>query len=293
MMNNAGIANEGEVSKSIDGELVHCYLKRTSFGKKVIAEAILLKDGRMVLLKGSVVSDSIADSSRIQNVRYKYKNYIENGVVIKDIMCTSPSNAAVIVVGNSVNGWDVWKDERGRTIQYYRNLITDSTGTRLYETYEDSEGDYFEEEQQDGAVNMYQQEELGSMQEELIPVPKVSLSRDSINKLNNIVLQATDRVINEIQGEDFREVEHGGVQYLSIEDRDEYSIEDRNEEVIGIPFERVRNAVQRGMNVLYRGVPGCGKTYTANCDARALIGLKILIEFFKLILEKILITLIL
>ncbi len=61
-----------------------------------------------------------------------------------------------------------------------------------------------------------------------------------------------------------------------IKDSDEtYTANQRNAEVVGeLKFSKLNDLIARGMNIIYRGVPGCGKTFMANCDARAIIGKK-------------------
>ena len=45
---------------------------------------------------------------------------IENGTLMSDVICASPSTAGWIVVGRANNGWMEWKDASGEPIDQYR-----------------------------------------------------------------------------------------------------------------------------------------------------------------------------
>lgn len=46
---------------------------------------------------------------------------IENGILQKDVPCSSPSTAGWVVLGRANNGWTVWKNAEGKPIDIYRN----------------------------------------------------------------------------------------------------------------------------------------------------------------------------
>lgn len=90
------------------------------------AKAQLLADGSLNVLKGSFARIREADSfwgwSKAARERFVQDGtLIEKGdgvsyVFTKDVLFKSPTAAAVSTVGYSVNGWDVWKDESGKTL---------------------------------------------------------------------------------------------------------------------------------------------------------------------------------
>ncbi|WP_252896393.1 DUF4357 domain-containing protein [Veillonella rogosae] len=46
---------------------------------------------------------------------------IENDTLLEDVSCNSPpSTAGWVVLGNANNGWTVWKNESGDSIDIYR-----------------------------------------------------------------------------------------------------------------------------------------------------------------------------
>jgi len=47
---------------------------------------------------------------------------IENNILLDDVTCNSPSTAGWIVLGGHNNGWIVWKDEKGNSIDLYRTV---------------------------------------------------------------------------------------------------------------------------------------------------------------------------
>jgi len=129
--------------------------------------------------------------------------------------------------------------------------------------------DYVEETTQ--GVDEGMQSDIETMQ-----IPKISLSATTIRGLQGISEKTVDKLVEAIQllkaTPSIVEVEQP--ETYEIDESGKYTEYDRNEDVIGIPFSKVKNAVQRGMNVIYRGVPGCGKTHAAKCDAKAIIGFK-------------------
>lgn len=112
---------------------------------------------------------------------------------------------------------------------------------------------------------------------ELMQIPKVGLSDKTLKQIS----KSTDKIVGAIKelkttqkkNDEAEETVETEETVMEIdESSEEYSIEQREEDVIGIPFSKVKRAIDRGMNIIYRGVPGCGKTYAANCDAKAIIG---------------------
>lgn len=79
----------------------------------------------MVVLKGSKARLACAENFKSKPLYKTRQSLIEAGIMAPDgdfLLFTqdhpfqSPSSAAGIVVGNSMNGWLAWKDSRGRTL---------------------------------------------------------------------------------------------------------------------------------------------------------------------------------
>lgn len=81
-----------------------------------------VKDGKMIVHKGSTLGDlkniSVASWKAL---RESLKTV--NHKTIEDFEVTSPSMAAAIVLGYNSNGWTVWKNSNGETIDIYRSHI--------------------------------------------------------------------------------------------------------------------------------------------------------------------------
>lgn len=90
------------------------------------AKAQLLADGSLNVLKGSLARIRQVDSfwgwSKATRERFlQDRTFIDNGdgvsyVYTKDILFKSPSAAAATTAGYPVNGWGVWKDDAGKTL---------------------------------------------------------------------------------------------------------------------------------------------------------------------------------
>ncbi len=79
----------------------------------------------MVVLKGSRARLACAENFKTKPLYKARQSLIDAGVLVpegdyllftQDHPFQSPSSAAAIVVGNSMNGWVAWKDSRGRTL---------------------------------------------------------------------------------------------------------------------------------------------------------------------------------
>lgn len=92
------------------------------------ARGIYTEDG-FVVLEGSIARQEIVPSSQ-QILAPKRRRLVDDGLLeeveqgyrfTKDHVFRSPSAAGDMVTGSSVNGWDVWIDQKGRTLhEVYR-----------------------------------------------------------------------------------------------------------------------------------------------------------------------------
>ena len=84
-----------------------------------IASGKRTSDG-FVIFKGSAVNPSLTKSCPERTIkdRKKYASKInKNGVLISDILLSSPSSAAGFVGGASLSGNALWKDSNGKTLK--------------------------------------------------------------------------------------------------------------------------------------------------------------------------------
>lgn len=92
------------------------YLNETRKGFGVVTATMKVEDGMFIVLKGSICAPT--KSEWMPDAR---KNaLIENDTLLEDVSCNSPSTAGWVVLGNANNGWTVWKNESGDSIDIYR-----------------------------------------------------------------------------------------------------------------------------------------------------------------------------
>lgn len=76
-----------------------------------------VENGIFTLLKGSVCAD-VKKGKKPSVARRNAK--IKDNILQEDIICNSPTTAAIIVSGTDANGWTSWKDSQGNFIDEYR-----------------------------------------------------------------------------------------------------------------------------------------------------------------------------
>ena len=115
---NKSTAAKHEESAAKDEATACLYLERTIKGVgKVEAKGTQTAEG-FVVLKGSHIS--LTDDDTIPSVikeRRKNAHVNEQGVLQEDMLFTSPSYAAVFVIGKIANGLTSWKTKNGQTLK--------------------------------------------------------------------------------------------------------------------------------------------------------------------------------
>ena len=92
------------------------YLNETRKGFGVVTATMKVEDGMFSVLKGSICAPT--KSEWMPDARKSA--LIENDTLLEDVSCNSPSTAGWVVLGNANNGWTVWKNESGDSIDIYR-----------------------------------------------------------------------------------------------------------------------------------------------------------------------------
>lgn len=92
------------------------YLNETRKGFGVVTATMKVEDGMFTVLKGSICAPT--KSEWMPDARKSA--LIENDTLLEDVSCNSPSTAGWVVLGNANNGWTVWKNESGDSIDIYR-----------------------------------------------------------------------------------------------------------------------------------------------------------------------------
>lgn len=93
------------------------YISQKSNGNQIAKATMKVDNGKFIVLKGSRClpcdKDWMPESRRTAR--------IENGILMKDVECNSPSTAGWVVLGSANNGWLSWKTKDGRSINVFRN----------------------------------------------------------------------------------------------------------------------------------------------------------------------------
>lgn len=98
--------------------------KKQSDNKTIMAKAII-NNGRWTLLKNSIIglTEDVGVSQKAKEVRATLP-LDNNGKLLEDIELgeCSPSFAGVVVMNQSCNGWDYWRNEVGEPVNMYRQV---------------------------------------------------------------------------------------------------------------------------------------------------------------------------
>lgn len=96
----------------------HYFLSENRMGFGKVEATMKVEDGIFTVLKGSTCAPT--SSGWVPESRKSAP--IIDSVLQDDVMCNSPSAAGWIVLGESNNGWFVWKDREGNAIDSYRGI---------------------------------------------------------------------------------------------------------------------------------------------------------------------------
>lgn len=86
---------------------------------KRIRATMRVEEGKFIVVKGSQCLT--CDKDWMPEARRNAK--IENGILLEDVECNSPSTAGWVVLGNANNGWLTWKTKEGKGINKYRKTV--------------------------------------------------------------------------------------------------------------------------------------------------------------------------
>lgn len=84
--------------------------------EKNIKATMRAEKGKFIVIKGSQCLPCNKDWMPENRRNAK----IENGILMEDVECKSPSTAGWIVLENANNGWLTWKTENGKLIDIFR-----------------------------------------------------------------------------------------------------------------------------------------------------------------------------
>lgn len=93
----------------------HLAEKKKGFG--LIKATMRVEDGSFIVQQGSVCAPT--GDGWVPEARRSAP--IKDNVLQADVSCNSPSTAGWIVMGHANNGWKLWKNANGETIDIYRH----------------------------------------------------------------------------------------------------------------------------------------------------------------------------
>ena len=118
---NKPIVKKVDDGNSLEAEELSLHLERTIKGLgKVEADGIRTAEG-FVVLHGSHIAAE--DDDTIPSVLKEKRRKVStaDGVLQEDVLFSSPSYAAMFVIGKSANGLTSWKDGKGRSLKDIEN----------------------------------------------------------------------------------------------------------------------------------------------------------------------------
>lgn len=118
---NKPIVKKVDDENSLEAEELSLHLERTIKGLgKVEADGIRTAEG-FVVLHGSHIAAE--DDDTIPSVLKEKRRKVStaDGVLQEDVLFSSPSYAAMFVIGKSANGLTSWKDGKGRSLKDIEN----------------------------------------------------------------------------------------------------------------------------------------------------------------------------
>ncbi|MGP1406113.1 GIY-YIG nuclease family protein [Filifactor alocis] len=118
---NKPVITVSDVGEHPNTEELSLHLERTIKGLgKVEADGVRTSEG-FVVLQGSRIAIEDDDTIPVVLKQQRRKVSVIDGVLQEDILFSSPSYAAMFVIGKSANGLTSWKDETGRSLKEIEN----------------------------------------------------------------------------------------------------------------------------------------------------------------------------
>ncbi|MGN0403202.1 MAG: GIY-YIG nuclease family protein [Acetatifactor sp.] len=122
---NKPVVTKSEDENSSEPEELSLHLERTIKGLgKVEADGVRTAEG-FVVLQGSHIATVDDDTIPVVLKERRRKVNVIDGVLQEDVLFSSPSYAAMFVIGKSANGLTSWKDSEGHSLKDIENSETE------------------------------------------------------------------------------------------------------------------------------------------------------------------------
>ena len=89
-------------------------------GDTRIKATMAVQNGKIIVKKGAILG-TMTNIPAIRWREIRTSLMVDGNTTLEDFEASSPSMAAVIVLGHSVNGWTTWKNAKGEYIDIYRS----------------------------------------------------------------------------------------------------------------------------------------------------------------------------
>ena len=112
-------ATEAIQSESIPDGIYTLDVKQRGGSNRVMA-TMVVRNGKITVQKGAVLGKyTNISATKWREIRTSLR--VNGNTTLEDFEASSPSMAAVIVLGHNINGWITWKNARGEYIDIYRS----------------------------------------------------------------------------------------------------------------------------------------------------------------------------
>lgn len=108
--------------KLVEIDEINLRLERTikNLGKRIQADGVRTSEG-FVVLKGSHIAEVDDETIPVVLKEQRKTADIVDGILQEDMLFSSPSYAAMLVIGKGANGLTSWKDSAGKTLKEIEN----------------------------------------------------------------------------------------------------------------------------------------------------------------------------
>lgn len=108
--------------KLVEIDEINLRLERTikNLGKRIQADGVRTSEG-FVILKGSHIAEVDDETIPVVLKEQRKTADIVDGILQEDMLFSSPSYAAMFVIGKGANGLTSWKDSAGKTLKEIEN----------------------------------------------------------------------------------------------------------------------------------------------------------------------------
>ena len=114
-----------EVKRGIIPEGIYTMKTKIKGTKSYCEATLVVTDDKQLILKKGAIIGPMNQKSPMAWMKVRTSLNIIDDVLQEDLICTSASMAAAIVVGHNYNGWKAWRNSNGEYIDVYRQALVE------------------------------------------------------------------------------------------------------------------------------------------------------------------------